>query len=421
MPDVSAFPEFPAFPTFPVFPQDRTCPYRPPEGYARLGEQGPLARVVLYDGRVVWAVTRQVEARRLLADARLSSDSAHPRFPVLVARFEELQGLVLPLLSVDGPEHRRQRRGLIPHFGVRRIAALRPMVQRAVDRHLDAMLVQGPTADLVAAFALPVPSTVICELLGVPYADHAFFEERTRRLMRGATARETREGYAGLMSYLRELVDRKESGNEPGKGSGGEAGDAHRGLLDELMEDSGREGGSDREELAAVAMLLLIAGHESTAHTIATGVLALLDHPLQLAALRADPSLIPSAVEELLRYLSTLDSLVRVALEDVAVDGGVIRAGEGVVFPTAVLNRDPSVHPRPDDLDVHRADRSHLSFGYGVHQCLGQHLARLELEVALRTLLARVPGLRLADSAQSPVCTPGDASFQGVTELPVTW
>ncbi|GAU65883.1 putative cytochrome P450 [Streptomyces sp. NBRC 110611] len=406
-----------------TFPQKRTCPYQPPEGYQRLWEQRPLARVVLYNGRVVWAVTGEAEARRLLRDARLSSDNTHPRFPSLAARFADLEGMTLPLLTVDDPEHRRQRQRLIPHFGVRRIAALRETVQRVVDRHLDAMVRHGSPADLVSAFALPVSSTVVCQLLGVPYADHDFFEERTRWLMRGATARQTRDGYVELRAYLEALVYRKESRSTSWKGTGTAEGVVHgdHGLLDELVEGRGRSGGPDRDELVALALVLLIAGHETTAHSIATGVLMLLEHPRQLAALRADESLFPSAVEELLRYLSTLDGLVRVAVEDVETGGTVIRAGEGVVFPTSVLNRDPAVHPRPDEVDVRRADRRHLAFGFGVHQCLGQHLARLELEIALRTLLARLPGLRLAVPAGSLACTPGDASFQGVTALPVTW
>ncbi|MYT32933.1 MULTISPECIES: cytochrome P450 [unclassified Streptomyces] len=404
-----------------TFPQDRTCPHQPPEGYRQLREQRPLARVALYDGRVVWAVTGEAEARRLLCDARLSSDNTHPSFPSLAARFADLQGMSLPLLTVDDPEHRRQRQRLIPYFGVRRIAALRETVQRVVDRHLDAMVRQGSPADLVSAFALPVSSTVICSLLGVPYADHDFFEERTRWLMRGATAQQTRDGYAELCAYLEALVDGKESRSASRTEAGKEVVHGDHGLLDELVEGCGRGGGPDRDELVALALVLLIAGHESTAHSIATSVLMLLEHPRQLAALRADESLFPSAVEELLRYLSTLDGLVRVAVEDMETDVAVIRAGEGVVFPLAVLNRDPAVHPRPDEVDVRRADRRHLAFGFGVHQCLGQHLARLELEVALRTLLARLPELRLAAPAGSLVCTPGDASFQGVTALPVTW
>ncbi|WP_369369210.1 cytochrome P450 (plasmid) [Streptomyces sp. CG4] len=404
-----------------TFPQERTCPYQSPEGYRRLWDQRPLARVVLYDGRVVWAVTGEAEARRLLRDARLSSDNTHPRYPALAARFADLKGTTLPLLAVDDPEHRRQRQWLTPYFGVRRIAALRETVQRVVDRHLDAMLCQGSPADLVSAFALPVSSTVICQLLGLPYADHDFFEERTRWLMREATAQQARDGYDELYAYLETLVDRKESQSKSRKGTGKEVGHGDYGLLDELVEGRGHSGGPDRDELVALALVLLIAGHESTAHSIATGVLMLLEHPRQLAALRADESLFPSAVEELLRYVSTAEGTVRVAVEDVETGGTVIRAGEGVVFPMAVLNHDPSAHPRPDEVDVRRADRRHLAFGFGVHQCLGQHLARLELEVALRTLLARLPGLRLAVPAAELSCTPGDAPFQGVTTLPVTW
>lgn len=270
------------------------------------------------------------------------------------------------------------------------------------------MLAQGPPAELVNAFALPVPSTVICELLGVPYADHEFFEEQSRRLLRGRVSQEVRDARDRLDAYLGTLIDRKLE--EP-------AGD---GVLDALVHQQVREGAVDREEAIALATILLVAGHETTANMISLGTYTLLRHPERLAELRADPSRLPAAVEELMRMLSIADGLLRQATEDIEVGGTTIRAGEGVVFATSVINRDESVYPAPDTLDWHRSARHHVAFGFGIHQCLGQNLARAELEIALGTLLRRLPGLRLAGPADEVRWKPGD-TIQGMLELPVAW
>lgn len=199
------------------FPQDRECPYHPPTGYEQLGADRPLSRVTLFDGRPVWAVTGHALARRLLADPRLSTDRTHPDFPVPAERFANVQGRRVALLGVDDPEHNTQRRMLIPSFSVKRIAALRPRIQETVDGLLDAMERQGPPSELVADFALPVPSMVICALLGVPYADHEFFEGCSRRLLRGPGAADVDKARIELEDYLGALIDRKRV--EPGRGS----------------------------------------------------------------------------------------------------------------------------------------------------------------------------------------------------------
>ncbi|AWT46930.1 MULTISPECIES: cytochrome P450 [Streptomyces] len=396
-------------PAAPVaFPQDRTCPYHPPAAYDPLRTARPLARVTLFDGRPAWLVTGHAAARALLADPRLSADRTHPRFPVPTARFDAVRRRRVALLGVDDPEHRTQRRMLVPRFTLQRATALRPDIQRVVDERLDAMIAQGPPADLVAAFALPVPSMVICALLGVPYADHEFFEEQSRRLLRGPTAEDTTAARDRLEEYLGALIDGKRDGPR---------GD---GVLDDLVHEQLREGALDREELVALAVILLVAGHETTANMISLGTFTLLRHPERLAELRRDPGLVPAAVEELMRMLSIADGLLRLATEDIEVDGTVIRAGEGVLFATSVINRDDTVYPGPDTLDFHRPARHHVAFGFGIHQCLGQNLARAELEIALRTLFERLPGLRLAAPAEEIPFKPGD-TIQGMLELPVTW
>ena len=202
-----------------AFPQSRTCPYHPPTAYDPLRDARPLARITLYDGRPVWLVTGHALARTLLADPRLSTDRTRPDFPAPTARFAGLRNRKAALLGVDDPEHRVQRRMMIPSFTLRRAAALRPDIQRIVDERLDAMIAQGAPAELVGAFALPVPSMVICALLGVPYADHDFFEEQSRRLLRGPAADDTMAARDRLEAYFAELIDRKQNSRSPATGS----------------------------------------------------------------------------------------------------------------------------------------------------------------------------------------------------------
>ncbi|MFF6996760.1 cytochrome P450 [Streptomyces sp. NPDC008313] len=390
-----------------AFPQDRTCPYHPPTGYDALRRARPLSRASLYDGREVWVVTGHAAARQLLADPRLSSDRTGPAFPAPTARFADSRKRRVALLGVDDPEHHAQRRGLVPAFTLKRVAALRPRIQETVDRLIDAMEAKGTEAELVGDFALPVPSMVICSLLGVPYADHDFFEEQSRRLLRGPASADTQDARDRLDAYLGSLIDRKRA--DPGDG-----------ILDDLVRDGLESGTLDRAELTSLATILLVAGHETTANMISLGTFTLLAHPGRLDELRAEPELMPAAVEELLRFLSIADGLLRVATEDIETAGVTIRAGEGVVFSTSVINRDEDAYARPDALDWRRPARHHVAFGFGVHQCLGQNLARAEIEIALRSLFGRLPALRLARPADEIPFKPGD-TLQGMLELPVTW
>ncbi|MFF3649138.1 cytochrome P450 [Streptomyces sp. NPDC002181] len=390
-----------------AFPQDRTCPYHPPTAYDPLREGRPLSRVTLFDGRSVWVVTGHAEARALLSDGRLSSDRRNEAFPAPTKRFKGLQNRRTALLGVDDPEHNTQRRMLIPSFTLKRTAALRPAIQETVDRLIDAMVAKGPQAELVGDFALPVPSMVICALLGVPYEDHEFFEGASRRLLRGPELADVEAARDQINGYLADLIERKRT--DPGDG-----------LLDELVATRLETGETDVEELVSLAAILLVAGHETTANMISLGTFTLLRHPEQLTELRTDPSLISVAVEELMRFLSIADGMLRVATEDIGIGGVTIRPDDGVVFSTSVINRDPAVFARPDALDWHRSARHHVAFGFGIHQCLGQNLARAEMEIALGTLFARLPGLRLAAEPDRIPFRPGD-TIQGMVELPVAW
>ncbi|MER8039945.1 cytochrome P450 [Streptomyces hydrogenans] len=395
-------------PAPPAYPQARGCPFQPPEGYARYTEEGPVSLVELYDGRRVWAVSGHEEARRVLLDAAtFSSDRVHPHYPATAPRFEAARK-VRNFIGMDPPEHTVQRRMLLSAFTVKKVNALRPGIQRLVDDLLDAIEAKGPTADLVPDFALPVPSIVICELLGVPYADHAFFEHQSRRVVTGTTSLEdSADAFAQLSSYLDGLIRRKEA--EPGDG-----------LLDTLIAEQLAPGHLTHRDLVDIALLLLVAGHETTASAIALGVYTLLRHPEQLAAFRADPTVLPTAVEELLRYMAIADGVARFATTDTELAGHRVKAGDGVIVVISTANRDEAAFPGADAFDVARGARHHISFGHGVHQCIGQNLARAEMEIALSTLFRRFPGLRLAVAPDAlPLKEPG--GVQGVWELPVTW
>jgi hypothetical protein len=311
---------------------------------------------------------------------------------------------------MDDPEHARLRRMVTAPFTIKRVAAMRPAVQKIVDDLIDEMLAGPKPVDLVEAFALPVPSLVICRLLGVPYSDHDLFQDNSKILINRDAAPEDRAAAAGrLFEYLDRLIGEKL--DNPGDD-----------LLSSLTERIGN-GELSRQEAAQMGVLMLIAGHETTVNMIALGTLALLEHPDQLAVLREtdDPKLVASAVEELLRYLNiTHNGRRRVALEDIEIAGQVIRAGEGVILANDIANRDPDVFPDPDRLDIQRDARRHVAFGFGVHQCLGQPLARMELEVVYSTLYRRIPTLRSATELDR-LPFKHDGSVYGVYELPVTW
>lgn len=307
---------------------------------------------------------------------------------------------------MDPPEHTRIRRLLTGQFTVRRMRQLIPAVERIVAGQLDAMASAGGPVDLVQDFALPIPSLVICELLGVPYADRADFQRNSSTVLRlDATHEEVQQAHLAMSRHIHELTVAKRAAP-----------------TDDILGGLVRDGRLTDEEVAGVGALLLLAGHETTANMIALGTMCLLGNPGQLAALRADPSLMDNAVEELLRYLTIIQfGLRRVALEDVELGGHRIEAGATVLASLTSGNRDATQFSGdPDQLDVRRPYSPHLAFGHGIHQCIGQQLARVEMKAALSALIDRFPGLRLAVPAQE-VPMRDDMLIYGVHELPVTW
>ena len=395
-------------------PTSRGCPFDPSAEYKRLQDEDPVSRLAFPDGSDGWLLSRYEDVRSLLADPRTSSKFGFGLNPVreLPPEAQEELMRVRPglFIRMDAPEHPRYRRLLTGQFTVRRMKALVPRIEQIVADHLDAMAEMPQPVDLVAAFALPVPSLVICELLGVPYADRALFQRRTRALISlttdGPTLVRVRQE---MEQYMLDLVRAKRL--QP-------ADDLLSGLI---AREGDPEGALSDDELVSIGNLLLVAGHETTANMLALGTLALLEHPGQLAALRADPSLIDGAVEELLRYLTIVQfGVMRTVTEDVEVGGRCIRAGKPIVASLAAANRDPQQFSEPDVLDLSRAYSPHLAFGHGVHQCLGQQLARVEMKVGFAALLERFPSLRLAVPLQD-VRMRDDMFIYGVHALPVTW
>lgn len=395
------------------FPMARTCPFAPPPEYARMRDTGPLVRVRLPTGKQAWAVTSYDHVRAVLADPGLSADPRRPGFPALVPGEQEVAARTRPFIRMDPPEHTRLRRMLLTHLTARRARELRRTVARVVDDRVDDLLAHGPPADLLTQFAHTVSSTVMCELIGVRRGD-AWFGRVTgamgAQVVGGAAS--TQAGAKAGLDALFAVLDAVLAERERSPGTD---------LLGRLVTEQLRPGHASREEVVTTVAITLIAGRETTTNQIALGALALMEEPALLAQLRADHTLWPRVVEELLRVASIGDSIpLRVATRDIEVGGQVLPAGDGVIPLLAAADHDPAAFPDPGRVDPERPARPHLAFGYGVHQCVGHNLARLELEVALSTLFDRIPGLRLALPAGDLHYRQHGISF-GPESLPVQW
>ncbi|AKS30783.1 cytochrome P450 [Mycolicibacterium goodii] len=362
-------------------------------------------------GMPVYVVTRHEDVKTVLSDHERFSNSRPPGFVVpgapQMSAEEQASARAGNLLGLDPPEHQRLRRMLTPEFTIRRIRRLEPRIVEIVDTHLDAIESAGPPADLVADFALPIPSLVICELLGVPYEDRADFQQRSaRQLDLSAPIPERLALQRQARAYMRGLVERARI--EPGED-----------ILGMLVREHGTELTDD--ELIGIAGLLLLAGHETTSNMLGLGVLALLRHPDQLARVRDDPDAVGPAVEELLRWLSIVSTaLPRITTTDVELAGVKIPAGSLVSASLPAGNRDPEFIGEPDALDIGRGAPGHLAFGHGVHHCLGAPLARMEMRIAFPALFRRFPTLALAEPFDE-VRWRAFHFIYGLQSLAVTW
>ncbi|WP_216206346.1 cytochrome P450 [Amycolatopsis aidingensis] len=389
-----------------TWPLARTCPFSNPPEYATLRAEQPIASFPMPTGSTGWLVTKHADVQKVLLDSRVTSDRLHPSYPVAPIPPELVKELDMSLVWMDPPVHTERRAMLIPEFTVKRMRALRPRIQEIVDEHIDAMLEGDNSADLMTEFSLPVPSLIICELLGVPREHHAFVQQ-TARSMISSDPQEIYVANRSLLDFMSQVVADKEQ--EPTDD-----------LFGRLIEKNKEAQLLDRHDMTAIAKLLLLAGHETSANMISLGVVGLLQHPEQLEKMKADPELTPDAVEELLRYFSITDYLpARGATADIELDGVTIREGDAIMALCGSGNRDESVYPEPDKLDIMRKARNHLAFGHGAHQCLGQNLARMELEIVYNTLFRRIPTLELAVPVEELPFK--DSPPFGLSSVPVRW
>ncbi|MEU1994251.1 cytochrome P450 [Nocardia gamkensis] len=378
------------------------CPFDPPPGLATIRARRPLTRMSFPDGHQGWLATGYREVRAVLADPRFSVRYEITHYPLADAG-EIPPAVPGDMLGVDPPEHSRYRKLLAGKFTVRRMRQLTEHVSSITDAHLDEMERAVGPVDLVKVYAFPIPALVICELLGVPYRDRDLFQQNVAAL--GGVDDSMHERVAAfttIQDYIRELVGTKRK--EP---------------ADDLLSDLTGTDLTD-DELSGIGALLLGAGLDTTANMLALGTFALLAHPGRREALRSDPDGTDRAVEELMRYLSIAHTGARTALTDVELDGQLIKEGETVAISFQAANRDPAAFDDPDTLDIGRNAVGHLGFGHGVHQCLGQQLARVEMRVALPALVQRFPTLRLAVPADEVPLRHG-LDIYGVHALPVTW
>ncbi|MEU1185832.1 cytochrome P450 [Streptomyces sp. NPDC005820] len=399
-------------PTYPS-PRAASCPFAPPPGLLDLQKSGKsVVRVQTWDGSTPWVATTHAAQRALLADPRLSANIGAAGYPHTTAAMKAHAAEMQPSINnTDGAEHQRWRRMLTSSFTRHRMEKLRPEIQQITDDLIDRMLAGPNPTDLNEALSLPLPSLMICALLGVPYEDHDFFQEHAGVTnARFKTPEEAAESTRELRAYIAGLIEAKSQ--NPGED-----------VLSDLAERVA-EGDLTMEQACGLGHILLVAGHDTSANMITLGTALLLQNPDQLAALRAhadDERYVVNAVEELLRYLTIPHLLARRAVvDDIEIDGEIIRAGEGVIASLPAANWDPEAFPDPATLDLTRKASHHMAFSWGPHQCIGQQLARIELHVVFSTLFRRIPTLRPAADV-SELRFKEDSQAYGIYELPVAW
>jgi cytochrome P450 len=375
----------------------------PHELYRTLRQEAPVARVSMPDGQQAWVVTRYEDARPALNDPRLSKDAS---------RFHESPAadvLAGHMLNSDPPDHTRLRKLVSRAFTVRAIARMRPRIEEIAQGLADRMAAKAAregTVDLLDEFAFPLPMTVICELLGVPEGERDDFRGWSNTILSEALPEEHDAAVAAMADFLSRLV--AEKGAHPGED-----------MLSAIVGASEDGDTLSTREATSMAFLLLVAGHETTVNLIGNGVLALLRHPGQLAALRGDPTLVPNAVEEFLRFDGPVNlATFRYTAEPVVIGGTTIPEGQVVLVSLVSANRDPDRYGDPSRLDVTRDAGGHVAFGHGIHHCLGAPLARLEGEIAFRALLDRFSDLALAGEPAT-LAWRHSTLIHGLTRLPV--
>lgn len=391
------------------YPFSRTNPFDPPPKYDAIRHDEPFAPVSLWDGSSPYLLTNHADIKAVLSDDRFSCEPVREGFPHVFEGRKVADIADRSFLRLDNPDHDRLRRMVTKEFTVRRIEGLKPRIEQTVERLIDNYCTLPQGSDFVEHFSGPLPTEVITFMLGVPYEDHELFHRATRiQFATKSTPEEVRASIVELFAYIDSLITRKEH-------------DPQEDVISRLVHEQLLPGHVDRDTLINIVRLLLSAGHQTTQNMTALGVLTLIQHPSELAKLRADPALIPNAVEELLRYSSVLHmGARRVALEDVEINGHLVRKGEGVICSIPAANRDERLFPDPNALKLDRDASGHVAFGFGIHQCLGQVLARIELQVVYSRLFERLPNLRLAVPFEA-LRFRHDMFVYGVHELPLAW
>lgn len=396
-----------AHPDEPWFPQLRDDPFRPPAAYEQWREESAVANVELHSDQRAWVVLRYDEVRQTLEHPGISVDAQHPHFP-RVRKGVTVRANDTMLRHMDAPMHGKYRRMMARQFTAKRVNELRPELERIVTEAIDAILAKGGPADLHQEVSLVIPTKVICALLGVDYA----ISSDIQRLSSITTSASTKaDDLAAAAQEMYGLLDAEINAQYE---------TPRDGLIGRLIEES-RKGEIEHRQILGQIFMTIVAGHETTANTISMGILQLLEMPEIRRRVTADASLIPGMVEDMIRMHSLVDgSLSRVAKEDMVIGGQQIKAGDGVIINISAPNYDPRRWENPYQLDIDRNDRTHISFGAGVHSCLGQNLARAELYLAFEQLLIRIPTLRLADVPDA-VNMQNDGFIYGVRNVMVDW
>ncbi|MEW2378540.1 cytochrome P450 [Micromonospora sp. NPDC047812] len=388
--------------------RDGKSPFHPPVKYQMLRDQSPVSQVNMWDGSKAWFVTRRDDVRAALADERLSADNRRPGFPLLSRGSETLTDNNPTFARMDPPEHTRQRAMVNADFTQRPAARWRPQIQQIVDRLVDEMLAKSPPADLVGELAEPLAAQVMCLVLDIPYEEDFF--QRVASTFADHYVGQDKLDVASdeLTSFITGILEAKAA--NPG-------GD----LLSRLITQQEANGELTRDDIIAMTRVMIVAGYEPAVHGVSLGLAALFFNPDQLALLRDNPSLIASGLGELLRYSTNFHTgLPRVAIGDTEIGGQKIKTGEAVLVYLPTANFDPQWFEDPDSLDLRRSNSGNVSFGHGLHRCLGQHVVKIQMEIVLETLLRRIPDMRLAVDLDQ-IRFAREAAVYGVYELPVTW